>query len=170
MPRVAATAALSSFILLLISIALMASQIFVQLNQRPKVENHELFAIISSGINPTLATATGIVLVVFVTSCCSLVITLLVATLVLLKESSGKLAERARRDLRKLERHQRKQPSGKESEGFRQTIRSLKYIQAIYPYFLILFDVLFYVCVAAIAITVVIAIGSAILGNLPNRF
>lgn len=170
LPRVAATAALASLILLIVSASFLAFHVITQLDQASTRQDSEAFAIIRSNMNSPLAATTAFAFAVFVTSCSSLIIALLVAALNLLKESLDKLVRRIGHDLKRLKRLQRKQSPSEESKGIIKVIQRLRHIQVIYPYFIILFDVIFYTSIAVTVLTAITVIGMVIYGNLPYRW
>jgi hypothetical protein len=176
MPRIAATAALASLILLSASVGLILWQIRTQLlhptdpprqgsssgakefeivdilTPIPEITAQEFFTTILPKVNRTLATAAATFLIIFATSCCSLVVELMIAAVRLLKGSLSKLIERLNRDLRKIERLQRSKPKEEEDEDLK---RFVKVVRAVYPYLLISFDLFFYLCLAVVAVPVI---------------
>lgn len=152
--RMAATAALASFILLLVSAALIYLQLSTQLTEFPKVGDPKFLTVIASNVNHTLVTATATFFIILVTALCSLTVGLLIGIVRLLKESLLKLFDRANRDLRKLERAQRGQPT-KEDEAFKEW---LMYVRITYPYFLILYDLIFYICLGLIVLAIALVL------------
>lgn len=179
MPRIAATAALASLVLLSMSAGLIFWQIRTQLLEPPALTRqcsstgteegiilsipvqpsgitaNEFFTTILPKVNRTLATAATTFFIIFVTSCCSLMVELLIAAVRLLKGSLSKLIERVEHDLKKIGRPQRSKPDKKEDEDLKTFVKGA---QAVHPYLVIPFDLIFYLCLAVVAVPIIVVV------------
>lgn len=153
--RTAAVAALASFVLLLVAGALVYLQIRAQLGHFPDLNDRQFFTTLSSAVHPTLATTVAALFIIFVIGACSLTVGLLIGSVRLFKESLVRLLERFHRDLRVLERLEKRKSADEKDEELNDLITVEK---AVYPYLIILFDLIFYGCLGAVILIVALSI------------
>jgi hypothetical protein len=161
-PKIASVAASASLLLLVVSAGLIVFQINPHL-ETTDLSAKKIQAAVTSFASPTLTSAAAVFFIIFVTGCCSLIIEFVTASVRLLKESLRKLVERLDRDIKSLERLQKRHPGKLEDEDLKEL---LKYARVISPYLLISFDlifyIVFYICLVLVALIIILAILAAL--------